>query len=313
MQEPLNYSQIFIIGASGFVGKYLIAELKKVYSGEIAILLRDKKDKKKYSGIKTFYGDLNQEKLLSSYILRDALVINLAYSSFEDNEVLTYKLLRSCKESKIKRFVHLSTATIAGRTAVDYVNEMTVPMPLTKYEVTKYNLEQIIQRELTQYKIEHIIIRPTVIFGIGGLNLNKLFNQCKNGNRISNYARLCLQKNRKLNLVSINMVISSLIFLISIKMFHLSNVYIVSNDEELLNNYEDVVSIFNDVLGNKKLNIPLLNISWLLKIILLLKGRSCINLKRNYSSQKLINEGWKYPKKNFREELLELAYDLKNK
>ena len=223
------------------------------------------------------------------------MVVNLAYLNNEttENNVLAVKnLAYICKKKEASHLIHLSSAVVAGASRVDIITPETTCEPCDNYEITKLAIENVLITVLTGYC--HLsILRPTAIFGKNGLNLVKIMNELKNGNYWINKIRVSLYGKRKMNLVSVDNVVAAILFLANVKEIKTNGCYIISDDDDELNNYADVVKLITQFLNISK--ITMLNLPFQKKIMSLLlriKGNSNLNLCRVYSSEKLMQLGF---------------------
>ncbi|MDO8538033.1 MAG: NAD(P)-dependent oxidoreductase [archaeon] len=147
--------KVLITGSKGFIGKYLLQELK---SHEIVEF-----DKQLGNDV------LNSVQLMQKMQGVQA-VIHLAAALDEKNkEELqkinvdgTWNVLESAKNSGVKKFIYLSSVGVYG-SSKNTVNENTSTSPLTEYEKTKLEAEKICRQ--SQGKMNVIIIRSAMIFG----------------------------------------------------------------------------------------------------------------------------------------------------
>ncbi|MFA5824707.1 MAG: NAD-dependent epimerase/dehydratase family protein, partial [Gallionellaceae bacterium] len=140
---------VVIVGASGYIGRHLIAELRRLGGYRIKLLSRSLGQDLSGAGsaVEVFKGDLRAPETLRGLFESDCTVINLAYlweAGEAANLEVTANLLEACKSAKIKRLIHCSTAAVVGRTSVNRITEDTVCRPATEYGITKLKVEQAI-------------------------------------------------------------------------------------------------------------------------------------------------------------------------
>lgn len=204
-------------------------------------------------------------------------------------------LAGACAKVRIKRFIHCSTAVVAGRTPDKVIDENTICNPVNKYEKTKLAVEKsLIEKYGSSFEV--VILRPTAVFGPEGKNLVKIANDVRQGNRFINYLKSCLFNDRKMNIVYIDNVVSSIVFLISINEKMEREIFIVSDDEYPANNYRDVEQFLMKNLGYKDYLLPHIPIPFFILIFLLkLAGKSNLNPTSIYDCRKLLVAGFKKP------------------
>lgn len=299
---------ISIIGGTGFIGQSLINYLEKKNQYAIKVLTRNNKLS---NDVLTIKGDLFNTSSLTELLSGQDIVINLAYipNNHEANIKAINILAKACIDAKISKLIHCSTAVVTGRVKTSLINEVTICNPLTQYEKTKFAIEQHLALHLKN-KIELIIIRPTAVFGEGGLNLLKTIDSLKYKSRIFNTFLILINGKRNLHLVPIKEVVRCIDFLLQSKNDLSGEKFIISQDQNKLNTYYELIQYLAQKLGQKSyfsIDIPL--ISKLLKVILFIKGRSQVNTIQIFDSQKLHNYGFS-SNVDFSEEIDELLMSL---
>jgi len=290
---------ISITGASGFIGKRLVLELLREDGYEIRVLSRDKqrdlREKRFGQGVEIFEGDLSDLGSLKEFLVSGCTVINLVYlwnAGEELNLACTHNLLAVCKDAKVARLIHCSTAAVAGRSPNDLINEKTQCLPITEYGTTKLRIEQgIINSAKNHFDVA--TLRPTSVFGIDGEPLKKLAADISSGNRWKNYLKSCLFGERRMNLVSVANVVGAIIFLMRHEEDFGGEVFIVSDDDSPINNFADVEKFLMrefriDEYVMPKMPLPLGLLAFLLGVM----GRNNINPRCNYVSNKLRDFGF---------------------
>ena len=233
---------IAVIGASGYIGRHLVLALTQV-SYRIKALSRNVSGKPHNvawpAGIEVIQGSLNDPASLLVFFEEGCTVINLAYlwdAGEMANLSATSNMLCACKQAKVKRLIHCSTAAVVGRVPDNQISESTVCRPITEYGITKLKIEQMIL-DSGGWEGGTAILRPTAVFGPGGEPLKKLTNDLLNGSRIRNYLKSCLFGRRRMNLVHIANVVEAIQFLIKRPERLENELFIVSDDGDPKNNY----------------------------------------------------------------------------
>ena len=289
---------IVVFGASGFIGSFLVDELlDKFPSATIHVLFRQLSNKyADKSNVRVHYGDLFDKASIKKIIIRNSVVINLVYMpklSQEDNLKIVNNICLECERKDIYKLIHMSTAVVTGNSSNRVATEEILENPVSDYEKSKLLIEDAISGYFYKNPEKYLILRPTCGFGTGGQNLVKLYNELTYGNFVINFAKACLYGRRPMNLVPVLEVISVIVFLINQgKLPHNNRIFIVSNDENINNNYIYVLGRFNFFLKRKSF-VPILiltpNIlSWLFKII----GKNPSAPFLTYSEAKIKNIGW---------------------
>jgi nucleoside-diphosphate-sugar epimerase len=286
---------ICVIGGSGFVGRHLVPLLGSRYGSSVKVLIHRRSSEAGWSekDIQTIDGDILDSRALKAFFSPGCTVINLAFlpnGSSEDNLRAAENLGQACRAVQVRRLVHLSTATVAGRATEELIDERTPCVPFTQYEKTKLAVEN----KLLEYGTRNFeigILRPTAIFGPRGRNLVKLATSLLRASRFTNYWRSCLQGRRKMNLVHVANVVSAIEFIAFLPQQITEEVFIISDDEYPENNYRDVEKVLIDCFGLSPYPVASLPLNSLLPLALRLMGRSNINVGRTYDCRKICNYG----------------------
>lgn len=288
---------IAITGATGFIGKHLVAELLRLGGFRIKLLTRAKNSLVNSlieSGVVVVEGDLLNLESLNGFLEKGCTVINLVYlhdAGEQKNIEATHNLLHMCEAAIVKRLIHCSTAAVVGRTPDNLITEKTPCQPVTEYGITKLKIETMILE--TKGSFDTAILRPTAVFGIGGEPLKKLAKDLVTKHRLVNYAKSCLFGKRRTNLVNIANVVAAIVFLIRRSENLRGGTFIISDDDSENNNF-----VYTERLLMKALNVPdyrlprLFLPPFLLTFLLACLGRNNINPMCNYSSSKLLELGY---------------------
>lgn len=294
---------IAILGASGFIGKPLVSELLRESVCEIRVMSRDRQsdfsEERFGHGVKVFEGDASDLDSLREFLVPGCVVINLVYlwgAGEVANLACIQSLLTACIERKVSRLIHCSTAAVVGRVPADTVNEETRCCPNDEYGLTKLKVEQAIIN-LSKGHFDALILRPTSVFGIDGEPLKKLAGDIAVGSPWKNYIKSCLFSGRRMHLVPLANVVAAIVFLTRCTECFEGGIFIISNDDEPLNNFRDVEKFLMGALGVSDYLFPRLPIPLIvLKLMLLLLGRSNVNPSRNFDAEKLRSLGFNNPR-----------------
>jgi nucleoside-diphosphate-sugar epimerase len=282
---------VVIIGASGFIGEYLLKYFSTRVDFNVKALVFNS-NPNNYANIRFLKADLLDPNALDFLLSENCIVFNLAYLRNNNLEAML-NLTEACKRNKVCRLIHCSSAVVVGNVSDEIVNEDTKCFPVSEYEKTKLDIEKLLVDESIG-NFELAILRPTAVFGQGGKNLLKLANNLNTKNGCSNYIRSCLFNRRSMNLVSVENVLAALIFL-----FNLDEVkcetFIISDDHSTANNYHEVEKKLMASLGKKYL-FPIIPVpKFILIAILYLAGKPNRNPLRKFNDQKLKALGFKKP------------------
>jgi nucleoside-diphosphate-sugar epimerase len=285
-------NHIIVFGSTGFIGQHLIRELDgdmiSFVTRRHKLPIPDQVDRD------WLVADLLDSRSIEKILTPGSTIINLAYSvssSPEDNIRMVENLVQACRRANVSKLLHCSTAVVVGENPVSTVNEDTKCLPVTPYEKTKYQIENILLDKAND-DLKIYILRPTAIIGPGGQNLRKLLWKIKTGNSVVNYIRSSVFGNRNLNLVPVKDVVRALIHLSRLSSFD-SGVFICSADDDPDNRYDKVESIMRELVNKqrriKPIPLPKQILNFILKFSRSGAGRFA---NRNYSSEKLSSTGF---------------------
>ncbi|MBS4178122.1 NAD(P)-dependent oxidoreductase [Bacillus sp. FJAT-49731] len=140
--------KIAITGGSGFLGKYVVENIKK--EKNIPIILSTKKRDNLENDCESRITDYSKKDLIEKLFDIDA-VVHLAakrgsqgkISEFHDNEILTQNLYDACFERKIANIVYASTISVYSDEKSLAWTEKQLPAPELMYGVSKLANEYI--------------------------------------------------------------------------------------------------------------------------------------------------------------------------
>lgn len=307
-------SSIIVLGSGSFLGRVLINQISSnvLIKAVVRKIPRDlDKFTKKVQWIKV---DTISASSLKDIFKKGDIIINLIYirdSDKKNNINLVNNIIEACIFSKVSRLIHCSSASVFGDVQSQYINELTICNPKTDYEKIKLNIEELILKSLST-KIDVGILRPTAIVGYGGKNLKKLAYSLISGNKIVNYLRSCVLSSMPMHLVSARNVAESIIFLAFFKKRLNGNIFIVSEDENIDNNFKKVQEILIEELGIKSSFFPYIYLPRILQLLLFkILDRSDLNIKRIYDSKKIKEYGFE-PKDTFKDAIKEFLDSIQN-
>jgi nucleoside-diphosphate-sugar epimerase len=290
---------VAVCGGSGFIGRHLITALASGRMASLRVLVHRNDPREGLKAeVRAVAGDLTRPDSLGALITPGCTVVNLAYmpaGSRNENLAAVTNLARACRTGQARRVVHVSTATVVGVAPDDVITESTPPEPRSEYERTKLEVERRLAAEARD-AFELLILRPTAVFGPRGKNLVTLAARLLTGTPAGNYARACLHGRRRMNLVCVDNVVAAIRFATTVPVTAGTETFLVSDDDDELNNYRDVESALRARLGRGGYPVPPLPVpSVVLRMALRLRGRSNANPDRVYSASKLTGSGYVRP------------------
>jgi nucleoside-diphosphate-sugar epimerase len=297
--KPLG--TVAITGASGYIGRHLVAQLSQLGEGPIKVLSRQQ-HRVSYppefdAGVNVIEGDLRVPGSFRGFLEPGCTVVHLAYlqsAGESENLAATANLLAACKAANIKRFVHCSTAAVVGRVLDSTINENTPCRPVSGYGITKLKIERAVAQAVEDFDV--VILRPTSVFGPDGGSLKKLVSDLTARKRLRNYLKSCLFNKRSMNLVHVTNVVAAIIFAARREDSFNGEIFIVSDDDDSKNVFSDVEQILMEHLEIENYRLPKLDISLaVIEVLLKILGRDNINPRCKYEVGKLLGLGFVRP------------------
>jgi nucleoside-diphosphate-sugar epimerase len=293
---------VAITGATGYIGKHLVAQLRQ--RGDVRIKVLSRRTSRGLgnfdfgSNVEVVEGDLHVPASLQNFLEPGCTVIHLAYlqgGGEVENLGATANLLQACRNSNVRRLVHCSTAAVVGRVPDNVITEDTPCNPVSEYGITKLKIEKAVL-DAGDGAFDVVILRPTSVVGPEGGSLKKLVADLIARKSIRNYLKACLFGKRRMNLVHVDNVIAAVIFAIEYTGDFGGATYIVSEDDNPKNNFFDVEKFLMCELGRAEYRIPpiLLPLE-LLSFILRALGRNNVNPRCSYDPSKLLELGFQRP------------------
>ena len=306
-------NSLVIIGASGFLGRALIGDGNLI--GPVKAIARNIPEdiglhKKKVTWVKF---DFTSCSSLAQVLSEGDVVINLAYIQDGDrleNVSLVDKIIKACIYAKVSRLVHCSTAVVIGDVKTNLINELSLCNPKTPYEKTKLILEDHLLSAASK-DLDVVVLRPTAVVGYGGKNLLKLTHSLLYGSRIINYIKICVLNNMPMHIVPVRNVVSALLYVSFYPKRFDGEVFIVSSDEDVDNNFQKINEILLHELGLNSTKFPYIILPRILQSLLFkLIKRNDINMNRTYDSKKISDYGFE-PNDSVNEAVRQFARSIK--
>ncbi len=188
---------IIVDGAGGYVGEHVVKRLAEAgYRVRAVDLPAINLENLAGKGVETASFDLTRPETLAPVLSGATAVVHCA-AAFDlslSYEVLakvnvngTRNLINACKESNIRRFIHISTGGVYGSTSTWPVDETYPTKPIDAYGKSKLDAEKEVL--IAGSDIDATIFRPTVVYGPGGKYIAGAF-----------YSFACILSERKIPL-----------------------------------------------------------------------------------------------------------------
>ena len=169
---------VLVTGATGFVGRALVAELL-VQKQLVSALVRDESASLPEGIIKITGGELSGLRKRSfsmegidavihvagrAHIMQDDVADPLAEFR-KVNTVATLELAKQAAKSGVKRFIFISSIGVNGNNNLSPYMEADSPNPQEPYAISKYEAEQGLLALAKETGMEVVIIRPPLVYG----------------------------------------------------------------------------------------------------------------------------------------------------
>lgn len=173
--------KVLILGASGFLGRYIVEKFNAEGAKIVTIVRRTSHyEHLKSFPIKFIEGDVRDENCLKKAMQGVDVVVHCItplFGRWEDfyavNVESTERLLSLCKNQHIKRFVYISSVDAIDTSDVQDGTVLTEDTPRDKHPTNFYGRskiegEEIVEEYRKDHQIPTAILRPTCVYGIGG-------------------------------------------------------------------------------------------------------------------------------------------------
>ncbi|QEE43682.1 NAD-dependent epimerase/dehydratase family protein (plasmid) [Rhizobium sp. WL3] len=287
-----------VTGATGFIGRHLVRLLVQEGYPVRALTRGEPPSDMVFPQVDWIVGDMADPASWARLLSPGCTVFNLAYSvsNVASNAVSTAReIVEACASSGISRLVHCSTVSVYGRVSDAVVTEATECQPRNAYGRTKLLIEKALV-DTVAGRFESAILRPSNVFGDGGVALVKEIGDLVGGAALLSHLRTSLFGQRHAHFVPVETVASALLYLAQTPLNAQSEIFIISDDDEPVNNFIDVQRILREELSVPGLTLPLPILPrGFLEALLYMKGRANVNTRAVYSPAKILSRGFVRP------------------
>lgn len=164
--------KVLITGATGYVGKHLIEELSNKNYNLYALVRKTSNTKDlQNKGVNLITAEISKKREIERIPRDFDIVIHLAFSLFpESNPAINVdgfdNLVNHFKNTKISRFVYVSSALVYGNTDPNIqINEKMECQPNMHFAKQQLRAEKILQELHRNTNFPCVILRPGEIYG----------------------------------------------------------------------------------------------------------------------------------------------------
>lgn len=177
--------KILVTGGTGFIGGYFVPMLLE-QGHQVRLVVRDEEKARKKFGDKCEYhvGDVTDKDSIKGCCEGIDIVFHLVAKSGNElpskknfeifrkiNVGGTENIIAEC--SGIKKFIYVSSTAAMGLVKDNPITENSKCEPYLPYQVTKYEVEELIRKKCND-GFPGIIVRPTKVYGINEPNYSYL-------------------------------------------------------------------------------------------------------------------------------------------
>lgn len=283
-----------VTGATGMIGERIV---QRLLSEGYQVRILSRKDDCSIEGIQLFVGNLQDEKVVRSFLIGCDLVFHCAAELYDESQMWnvnvmgTELLIRLATEVKVKYFCFISSAGVVGHTITTLVDEQTPCSPNNVYERSKWAAEQLVINELKACKV--VVLRPTnvvdgkrpgaILFPIRATFIDRVKVFFKGGE--------CA------HIVHADDVSDAAVYFISSPINDEFPIFFVSCDEHPLNTFAGIWSLYRTMVHKNGFEFiePVIHLPIVIPHILRKIWRGTSNWGNiRYSSKKLSNSGFKF-------------------
>jgi nucleoside-diphosphate-sugar epimerase len=168
----MDHSIVAVTGGTGFIGRHLVRLLLSK-DKSVRVFTRDiRKAKALLPEVAEYFeGDLSDAQQIRRFLSDADYVFHLA-SELKDKKLMyktnvlgTKNILNSIRQTRPKKYIHLSSAGVTGQRKYLLIDEETPCSPCNEYEQSKLEAEEFVLEFAAQSDLPVAILRPTNVIG----------------------------------------------------------------------------------------------------------------------------------------------------
>ncbi|MER3403836.1 MAG: hypothetical protein C4289_00545 [Chloroflexota bacterium] len=280
--------RVLVTGATGFLGRYLVAALQeRGYRVHALVLPSEDPAWLSKRGVTIYQGDSRYLETLAGTMQGIDGIFHLAALTrfwrplreyYAVNVTGTANICQAALAARVRRFIHVSSAVVYGFGIGQPAREEFPLQPLAEpYSVSKAEGERIVQHMIARERLPAVIIRPGTVFGPGdSLNFGRIAHQL-----LSKRGIIIGSGRNALSLVYVTDVIQGLIFAFESDQA-VGNIYNIGNDRPVTQ--EEALYTIADAVGARRpeIHVPLR------LLYVLAKVSECASTLAGYMLQPLV-------------------------
>ncbi|MCL2919633.1 NAD-dependent epimerase/dehydratase family protein [Shewanella litorisediminis] len=228
-----------VTGANGFLGSRLLYHFNKKGIKYIAAVRNDNTHLKNCVSVGNIDGQTDWFHALDGVdciihcAARAHKVDNDSFEAKQDFLVTNFhgtkRLLEAAIQSKIQKFIYISSVKVMGNQSAvgDVFTEESNPNPQDYYGHSKLSAEKIVESMCVESGIKYFILRPCLIYGDGAkANIQSLTNAIEKLPIFPTFS-----SRNKRSLTNVNDLIEVITQLVDSKSHHTSGIYFIADSE----------------------------------------------------------------------------------
>jgi len=173
---------ILVTGATGFIGRHVLAKLLQSNKREkirVLLLEHEKDFLNEYPGLSYIIGDLSNNSAIVEAVRGVKTIIHLASKNIDKDKTGfnvinvegTKKLCEAAQNQKVKTFIYLSSVGVYGHGSHRDANENTKLAPDTEFSVSKAQAEKIVLEFNGKGIFNGVVLRHRYVYGEGDIHV----------------------------------------------------------------------------------------------------------------------------------------------